>query len=160
MCIRDSITSAKGLGGGYPLSACVTNEYYGSCMMPGSHGGTYGGNPLAMHIGNAVIDEVLQEGFCDNVITKGKLLKRGLEDLKDEFPNIITEVKGEGLLLGLKIKQDYVKLADFIRRELVLTIPASNDVIRIIPPLVVREADIKEGLNRIKKALISFAGEV
>jgi acetylornithine/N-succinyldiaminopimelate aminotransferase len=156
----DIISSAKGLGGGYPLSACITNEHYGSCMMPGSHGGTYGGNPLAMHIGNAVIDEVLQEGFCDNVIAKGNLLKQGLEELKDEFPNIITEVKGQGLLLGLKIKQDYVKLADFIRRELVLTIPASNDVIRIIPPLVVSEADITEGLNRIKKALISFASEV
>ena len=156
----DIITSAKGLGGGYPLSACITNEYYGSCMMPGSHGGTYGGNPLAMHIGNAVIDEVLKAGFCDNIISKGKILKQGLENLKAEFPHIITEIKGEGLLLGLKIKQDYVKLADVIRKELVLTIPASNDVIRIIPPLVVNEADIAEGLNRINKALVNFTSEV
>ena len=156
----DIISSAKGLGGGYPLSACITNKHYGSCMMPGSHGGTYGGNPLAMHIGNVVIDEVLKVGFLENVLKNGKILKQGLENLKAEFPNIITEVKGEGLLLGIKIKRDYVKLADFIRKELVLTIPASNDVIRIIPPLVVNESDINEGLSRIRKALKNFAIEV
>ena len=155
----DIISSAKGLGGGYPLSACITNEHYGSCMMPGSHGGTYGGNPLAMQIGNAVIDEVLRDGFCDEIITKGNLLKSGLEKLQNDFPEIITEVKGEGLLLGLKIANDYVKLAHFIRNQRVLTIPASNDVIRVMPPLIVKKADIEEGLLRIRQALEIFHKE-
>ncbi|MBT4922810.1 MAG: aspartate aminotransferase family protein [Rickettsiales bacterium] len=155
----DIICSAKGIGGGFPLSACITNLEYGSCMIPGSHGGTYGGNPLAMSVGNCIIDEILSDGFLENVIKGGDFFKASLVELQREFPEIITEVKGLGFLLGLKIKNNYIKLADSLRIEGVLTVPASNDVIRFMPPLIIKEEDIALGIKRCRNALTKFKAE-
>jgi acetylornithine/N-succinyldiaminopimelate aminotransferase len=155
----DIICSAKGIGGGFPLSACITTKEYGACMIPGSHGGTYGGNPLAMSVGNCILDEVLSEGFLANVIKNGDILKESLVELQQAFPKVIKEVKGVGLLLGLKINKNYIKLADLMRQNGVLTVPASNDVIRFMPPLIITEQDINLGIERCRKALMTFKEE-
>jgi len=152
----DIIAVAKGLGGGFPIGACLVKREIGSSMTPGSHGGTYGGGPLSMSIGNAVMDQILKPGFYDKVKEKGEIFKEGLELLQRKYPEIITDVKGEGLLLGLEIKQDYVKLVEIIRENGALTIPASNDVIRIIPPLIIKKKDIKLALSILDQSLEQF----
>ena len=109
-----------------------------------------------MAIGNAVIDQVLKANFLDKVKDKGDFFKQGLESLKRKYPEIITEVKGEGLLLGIEIKKDYTELVEIIRKNGALTIPASNDVIRIIPPLIIKKKEIKLALSILDKSLEEF----
>jgi len=152
----DIIAVAKGIGGGFPLGACLVKKDIAAAMTMGSHGGTYGGNPLAMSVGNAVLDQVLKPGFLDKIKDKGDYFQKGLEALQRKYPDTITEVRGKGLLLGIKIKKDYMKLVEIIRDNGVLTIPASNDVIRIIPPLIIKKKEIKLALSILDKSLEEF----
>ncbi|MFO7478844.1 MAG: aspartate aminotransferase family protein [Methyloceanibacter sp.] len=138
----DIMATAKGLGGGFPVGACLTTEAVGSAMTAGSHGSTFGGNPLAMAVGNAVLDIVLEDGFLDHVAQMGLRLKQRLAALKDEHGEIIEDVRGQGLMLGLKCKVPNLKLLEALRAEKMLTVQASDNVVRLLPPLIVGEAEI------------------
>src|SRR6185312_13486312 len=118
----DIMATAKGLGGGFPVGACLTTAAVGSAMTTGSHGSTFGGNPLAMAVGNAVLDVLLEEGFLDHVAKMGLRLKQRLAALKDEHGDIIEEVRGQGLMLGLKCKVPNQKLLEALRTENMLTV--------------------------------------
>lgn len=144
--VPDIVTVAKGIGNGFPLGACLVTDKVASCMTAGTHGSTYGANPLAMSVGNAVLDIMLAEGFFTQVAERGKELQAGLQALQKEFPSVIEEVRGRGLLLGIKIRGSHYALVDRLREARLLTSPAADNVIRIIPPLIVSSAEISEAL--------------
>ncbi len=138
----DIMATAKGLGGGFPVGACLTTEEVGACMTPGSHGSTFGGNPLAMAVGNAVLDVVLEPGFLDHVSAMSLRLKQRLAALKDEHADIIEEVRGQGLMLGLKCKIPNQDLIKALVAQHMLTVQAGDNVVRLLPPLIVDEPEI------------------
>lgn len=148
----DIMAVAKGIGGGFPLGACVATEEAASGMKPGTHGTTYGGNPLAMAVGNAVLDVVLVDGFLDHVRDVALVFRQGLEGLKDRFPDVIEEIRGEGLMLGIKAKVPNIDLLVAMREEHLLAVPAGDNVIRLLPPLVVTAEEARDGLSRIERA--------
>jgi acetylornithine/N-succinyldiaminopimelate aminotransferase len=138
----DIMASAKGLGGGFPVGACLTTEAVGQAMTPGSHGSTFGGNPLAMAVGNAVLDVVLEPGFLEHVAQMGLRLKQRLAGLADEHSDIIAEVRGQGLMIGLKCKVENLKLLGALRDRGMLTVQAGDNVVRLLPPLIIGEDEI------------------
>ncbi len=144
--VPDIVTAAKGIGNGFPLAATLTTDKVSACMAPGTHGSTYGANPLAMAVGNAVLDVMLQDGFFSHVQAMGVLLKNGLETLQQQYPQIIEEVRGHGLLLGIKIAGSHHAFVERLRAQKLLTSPAQENVIRIIPPLIVNSAQVSEAL--------------
>ncbi len=153
--IPDIVATAKAIGGGFPLGACLIKKEAGQYMTAGTHGTTYGGNPLAMAVADAVLDEILSEGFLENVQKAGKLLKSELQKLQQEFPQIIQEVRGFGLMLGIKINDQIANtkiVQKFIDNQL-LTIPAGENVVRILPPLIIGENHIEEAIRKIRSAL-------
>jgi acetylornithine/N-succinyldiaminopimelate aminotransferase len=152
----DIMSTAKGLGGGFPVGACLTTEAVGSAMTAGSHGSTFGGNPLAMVVGNAVLDVVLEDGFLDHVAKMGLRLKQRLAALKDEHGDIIEEVRGQGLMLGLKCKAPNQKLLDALRAEKMLTVQAGDNVVRLLPPLIVGEAEIDLAGSKLDAACVAL----
>ncbi len=145
----DIMAVAKGIGGGFPLGACLATEDAASGMKAGTHGSTYGGNPLAMAVGNAVLDVVLADGFLEHVRDVALVFRQGLAELKDRFPGVIEEIRGEGLMLGIKAKVPSAELLQAMRDEHILGVPAGDNVIRLLPPLVVTAEDAREGLNRV-----------
>ena len=149
----DIMAVAKGIGGGFPLGACLATAEAASGMVAGTHGSTYGGNPLAMAVGNAVVDVVLSEGFLQNVRDVSLVFRQGLASLKDRFPDIIEDIRGEGLLLGVKAAIPSGELLQAIRAEHLLGIPAGDNVVRLLPPLIVTAEDAREGLNRLERAV-------
>jgi len=138
----DIMATAKGLGGGFPVGACLSTAEVGDAMTPGSHGSTFGGNPLAMAVSNAVLDVVLAPGFLDHVAAMGLRLKQRLAALKDEHHAIIAEVRGQGLMLGLKCKVPNQLLLKALAAERMLTVQAGDNVVRLLPPLIIGEAEI------------------
>ena len=148
----DILTSAKGLGGGFPIGACLATADAALGLSAGVHGTTFGGNPLAMAIGNAVLDVVLAPGFIDNVARLGLLARQKLAQIKDAHPRIVEEVRGEGLMIGLKLKMSPAEFAGFARTEHLLTIPAGDQVVRILPPLVITDEELSEGVRRLDAA--------
>ena len=148
----DIMTVAKGIGGGFPLGAFLTTTDAGKGMTPGTHGSTYGGNPLATAVGNAVLDVVLADGFIDGVAAKGLRFKQKLAALKDRHHDIIEDVRGEGLLLGLKLRVPPAEFVKSARESGVLVIPAADDVVRLIPPLTITEDEIGLGVERLENA--------
>ncbi len=152
----DIMATAKGLGGGFPVGACLTTAAVGSAMTAGSHGSTFGGNPLAMAVGNAVLDVVLEEGFLDHVAKMGLRLKQRLAALKDEHGEIIEEVRGQGLMLGLKCKVSNQKLLEALRAEKMLTVQAGDNVVRLLPPLIVGEAEIDLAGSKLDAACVAL----
>jgi len=152
----DIMATAKGLGGGFPVGACLMTEAVGSAMTAGSHGSTFGGNPLAMAVGNAVLDIVLEDGFLDHVAQMGLRLKQRLAALKNEHGEIIEEVRGQGLMLGLKCKVSNVKLLEALRAEKMLTVQAGDNVIRLLPPLIVGEAEIDLACTKLDAACVAL----
>ena len=138
----DIMASAKGLGGGFPVGACLTTEAVGQAMTPGTHGSTFGGNPLAMAVGNAVLDVILAPGFLEHVAQIGLRLKQRLAGLADEHSDIINEVRGQGLMMGLQCKPENVTLLAALRERGMLTVPAGDNVVRLLPPLIVSEDEI------------------
>jgi len=152
----DVMATAKGLGGGFPVGAVLTTEEVGSAMAPGSHGSTFGGNPLAMAVGNAVLDVVLAPGFLDHVAAMGLRLKQRLAALKDEHDDIIEEVRGQGLMLGLKGKVPNQSLLQALAAERMLTVQAGDNVLRLLPPLIVGESEIDEACTTIEAACLEL----
>jgi acetylornithine/N-succinyldiaminopimelate aminotransferase len=152
----DIMATAKGLGGGFPVGTCLMTEAVGSAMTAGSHGSTFGGNPLAMAVANAVLDVVLEDGFLDRVAGMGLRLKQRLAALKDEHGDIIEEVRGQGLMLGLKCKVPNQKLLEALRAEKMLTVQAGDNVVRLLPPLIVGEAEIDLACANLDAACVAL----
>ena len=147
----DIVPIAKGIGGGFPVGACLVNKKAGSGMKPGSHGSTFGGNPLAMSVGNAVLDIILEKGFLDQVVKQGKYFENELLKLKEKFPSVIEEVRGKGLLRGIKLKVENTQFLNELFEYKMLAVKASENVVRLLPPLIVTEKEIDEGISIIEK---------
>jgi acetylornithine/N-succinyldiaminopimelate aminotransferase len=148
----DVMAIAKGIGGGFPIGACLATERAAKGMTAGTHGSTFGGNPLATAVGNAVLDIILADGFLEHVQKMGLLLKQKLARLKDEHPSIIEEVRGLGLMIGLKCKVTNTELVDAALAQKLLVIGAGDNVVRLLPPLVARDADISEAVAKLDRA--------
>lgn len=149
----DICALAKGIGGGFPLGACLATEKVAKYMAVGMHGSTFGGNPLATSVGNAVLAELLSPGFLENVEVRGKSLKNKLEDLASKFP-MIEEVRGKGLMLGIKVKMNNQKFAEELSHRGLLTVGVTSDnVLRILPPLIITEKEIDEGIKILTQYL-------
>ena len=149
----DIMGIAKAIGGGFPLGACLATAEAAKGMTTGTHGSTFGGNPLAMAAGNAVLDVVLAPGFLDHVRRCAVLFNQRLAELKDRYANLIAEIRGEGLLLGLRAVRSSAELVDEFRAEKLLTVAAGDNVVRLLPPLIIAEAEIAEAVARIDRAL-------
>ncbi|MEO0547806.1 MAG: aspartate aminotransferase family protein [Pseudomonadota bacterium] len=149
----DIMGIAKGIGGGFPVGACLATEDAAKGMQPGSHGTTYGGNPLAMAVGNAVLDVVLEDGFLDAVQDKAIFMRQRLAEVVDTYPQLLEEVRGDGLLQGIKCKATNTDVVAAMRDQHLLAVPAGDNVVRLIPPLTVTEDDIKEAVARLTTAL-------
>ena len=148
----DIMSLAKALGGGFPIGACLATAEAASGMTPGSHGSTFGGNPLAVAAANAVMDVMLEPGFFDRVKRMSLLFKQKLASVVDRHPHVVSEVRGEGLLIGLKAVVPAADLVAALREHKLLTVGAGENVVRFLPPLIVSEADIAESIQRIEAA--------
>ncbi len=148
----DIMAIAKGIGGGFPMGACLATAEAGKGMTAGTHGSTFGGNPLAMAVGNAVLDVVLAPGFLDNVRQTSLLFKQRLAELKDRHPKVIADVRGAGLLLGIRAQCPAGELVDALRAEKMLTVSSGDNVVRLLPPLIIGEAEVAEAIGRIDRA--------
>ena len=147
----DIVPIAKGIGGGFPIGAVLMTKKVASGMIPGTHGSTFGGNPLAMSIGNAVLDQIFKKGFLQNVQKTSKYFHSELNKLKNQYPKIIKEVRGIGLLIGLQLFHDQTKFIKKLMDNKLLTIRAGENVIRILPPLNVKKKEIDLAIKIIKK---------
>ena len=147
----DIVPIAKGIGGGFPLGACLVTKKVAAGMTAGSHGSTFGGNPLAMTVGNAVLDVIFKKGFLDNVKEKGKYFDQGLNKIKNKYPKIIGEIRGIGLIKGLKMLVDNVEFIEKLMNHKMLTVKAEENVIRLFPPLIVENKELDEAINKIEK---------
>jgi acetylornithine/N-succinyldiaminopimelate aminotransferase len=156
----DVMPIAKGIGGGFPLGACLASAEASKGMTAGTHGSTYGGNPLATALGNAVLDAVLEPGFLDHVKRIGLLFKQRLAELKDRHPAVIAEVRGEGLLVGLRCVVPNSKVVEALRAEKMLVPAAADNVIRLFPPLIAGETEIGEAITRIDRACSALEREL
>jgi acetylornithine/N-succinyldiaminopimelate aminotransferase len=148
----DVMAVAKALGGGFPVGACLATNEAGKGMTAGTHGSTFGGNPLAMAVGNAVLDVMLKPGFLDHVRKMSLLLKQRLAEIKDRYGSVISEVRGEGLLIGLKVVPPAGELVDALRAEKMITVGAGDNVVRLLPPLIIDEAQVADAVDRIDRA--------
>ncbi|WP_075291063.1 aspartate aminotransferase family protein [Pararhizobium arenae] len=148
----DIMAVAKGIGGGFPLGACLATAEAASGMIAGTHGSTYGGNPLAMAVGNAVLDVVLADGFLEHVRDVALVFRQGLASIADRFPDVVESIRGDGLMLGLKAKVPSAELLQAIRAEQLLAVPAGENVIRLLPPLTVTAEEARDGMARIERA--------
>ncbi len=156
----DIMAVAKGIGGGFPLGACLSTFEAGKGMTAGTHGTTYGGNPLAMAVGNAVLDEVLKPGFLTHVEKISNFMRQGLAAIKDRHPSVIEDVRGEGLLLGVKAKVPNTDLVAALRDQKMLTVGAGDNVVRLLPPLIISEDEVREGLARLEKACAALETKI
>ena len=138
---------AKALGGGFPIGACLATTEAAKGMTPGTHGSTFGGNPLAMAVGNAVLDVMLAPGFLEHVQRCRCCLKQQLAGICDRYPDIASEVRGKGLLIGIKAVIPAGDLSNALRDEKLLTVAAGDNVVRLLPPLIVNEAEIEEAVE-------------
>ena len=150
--VPDVMGIAKSIGGGFPLGACLATAEAGKGMTAGTHGSTFGANPLAMAVGNAVLDVVLAPGFLDKVRRSAILFRQRLAEIKDRYPSVVTDVRGEGLLLGLVAACPNGELVDAMRAEKLLAVAAGDNVVRMLPPLIIEEPDIAEAVDRIDRA--------
>ncbi|MCB1446934.1 MAG: aspartate aminotransferase family protein [Rhizobiaceae bacterium] len=150
--VPDIMAVAKGIGGGFPMGACLATAEAASGMVAGTHGSTYGGNPLAMAVGNAVLDVVLAEGFLRHVEDVALVFRQGLASLKDRYPEVIEEIRGMGLMIGIKAKIPAGDLIQAMRAEKLLGVLAGDNVVRLLPPLVTTAEEARLGLARLEKA--------
>ena len=154
--VPDIMTVAKAIGNGFPLGVCLTSKRVGSTMDFGSHGSTYGGNPLASAVGNAVLDIMLEENFLNNVLDVSKNLFTGLQLIQKDFPNVIELVRGKGLMLGIKCKVENTNFVENARSNKLLSVKASDNVVRLMPPLILTLKESNEGLEKIRSTCESF----
>jgi acetylornithine/N-succinyldiaminopimelate aminotransferase len=152
----DVMAVAKGLGGGFPIGAILATEAAAKGMTPGTHGSTFGGNPLATAVGNAVLDAVLEPGFLASVNQKALSLRQGLAQLKDQYPHAIEDVRGQGLLAGVKLKPPAGDVVNACFGEKLLTVSAGENVLRVLPPLNITDAELREVVERLSRALASL----
>ena len=154
--IPDIVPIAKGIGSGFPIGACLMTKKVASCMTPGSHGSTFGGNPLAMSVGNAVLDIIFKKGFLKNVQKISKYFHKELHKLQSEYPKVVKEVRGAGLLVGLKISKDQTEFIKKLSDNKLLTVKASENVVRLLPPLTVKKQNIDEAVTILKKVCKTY----
>ncbi len=152
----DIVPIAKGLGGGFPIGAVLMSKKAASGMTPGTHGSTFGGNPLAMSVGNEVLNQIFKKGFLKNVQKISKYFHYELNKLKNEYPKIIKEVRGVGLLIGLQLYKEQTRFIQKLQDNKLLTIKASENVIRILPPLNVKKFEIDLAIKIIRKVCKNF----
>ena len=152
----DIVPIAKGIGGGFPIGACLMTKKVASCMGPGSHGSTFGGNPLAMSVGNAVLDKILKKNFLKNVRDAGYYFHDRLHQLQSDFPNVIKEVRGLGLLIGIKVIPDQNLFIKKLLANKLLTIRAAENVVRLLPPLTVKKENIDQAIVILRKVCKTF----
>jgi len=153
----DIMALAKALGGGIPIGACLATAEASKGMTAGTHGSTFGGNPLAMAAGNAVLDVITADGFLDKMRKNSLLLKQRLAELKDRHASVIAEVRGEGLLIGLRMVPPASEMVDELRAEKMITVAAGDNVVRLLPPLIIGENEIAEAFARIDRACMRLA---
>ena len=149
--LPDIVPIAKGIGGGFPLGACLVNKKAAKGMTLGTHGSTFGGNPLAMAIGNSVLDILFEKDFFKKVKQKGDYFDSELNKIKNKYPKIISEVRGEGLMKGIKVLVDNIKFIKNLMNHKMLTVKAEENVIRLFPPLTVENKEIDEAIKKIQK---------
>ena len=149
--VPDIVPIAKGIGGGFPLGACLVTKKVSVGMTPGTHGSTFGGNPLAMSVGNAVLDIIFGKDFLENVKQKGKYFDQGLNKMKDKYPKIIAEIRGAGLIKGLKMLVDNTVFIKKLMNHKMLAIKAEENVTRLFPPLIVNNKELDEAIEKIDK---------
>jgi acetylornithine/N-succinyldiaminopimelate aminotransferase len=149
----DVMSSAKGIGGGFPLGAVLAKEKVAQYLKPGTHGTTYGGNPLACSAGNAVLDVILAPGFLDGVDRVARQLWRGLLALRDRHPAVIEDIRGAGLLLGMKLRPEVANgdAQAAAVAEGLLTVAAGQNVLRVAPPLVIGAAEVEQALEMLDR---------
>ena len=147
----DIVPIAKGIGGGFPIGAVLMTKKVASCMVPGTHGSTFGGNPLAMSIGDAVLDQIFKKGFLKNVKKISVHFHKELNKIKNDYPKIIEEVRGIGLLIGLKLFNNQIKFIKKLENNKLLTIKAAENVVRILPPLNVSKSEVDLAIQIIRK---------
>ena len=152
----DIVPIAKGIGGGFPIGAVLMNKKVASGMIAGTHGSTFGGNPLAMQIGNTVFDIISKKGFLNNVKKNSKYFLNELNKIKNEYPEIIEEVRGRGFLIGLKLKKDQSNFIKKLMNNKLLTIRAAENVVRILPPLNVKKTELILALKIIKRVCSEY----
>jgi len=155
----DIMGLAKALGGGFPVGACLATQEAAKGMTAGTHGSTFGGNPLAMSAANAVLDVMLAPGFFEHVQRIGLLFKQRLAEIKDRYPSVLAEVRGEGLLVGLRAMVPAGELVDALRAEKMIAVAAGDNVVRLLPPLIVGEPEIAEGIARLDRACKRLAAQ-
>ena len=142
---------AKGIGGGFPLGAVLMNKKVASGMVPGTHGSTFGGNPLAMSVGNAVLDQIFKKKFLENIQKISKYFHNELNSIKKDYSKLIKEVRGVGLLIGLQLFNDQTKFIKKLQDNKLLTIRAGENTIRILPPLNVKKSEMNLAIKIIRK---------
>ena len=147
----DIVPIAKGIGGGFPIGAVLMNKKVASGMTPGTHGSTFGGNPLAMAVGNTVMDIVSKKNFLNNVKKLSKYFLIKLNQIKDKYPTIIKEIRGRGLLIGIQLHKDQTVFIKKLMKNKLLTIRAAENVVRILPPLNVKKKELDQALKIINK---------
>jgi acetylornithine/N-succinyldiaminopimelate aminotransferase len=152
----DIVPIAKGIGGGFPIGACLMTKKVASGMTPGSHGSTFGGNPLAMSVGNAVLDLILKKGFLKNVQLVAQYFHNELLKLQSEFPSIIKEIRGIGLLIGIKVSPELNLFIKKLSDNKLLTIRAAENVVRLLPPLNVKKENIDQAIVILRKVCKTF----
>jgi len=152
----DIVPIAKGIGGGFPIGAVLMNKKVASAMIAGSHGSTFGGNPLAMSVGNTVMDIVTKKSFLNNVKSLSKYFLESLNNIKSKHPNTIKEIRGKGLLIGIQLYKDPTKFIQKLMDNRLLTIRAAENVIRVLPPLNVKKNEINNALKIISKVCNDF----
>jgi acetylornithine/N-succinyldiaminopimelate aminotransferase len=148
----DVMALAKALGGGFPVGACLATREAAKGMTAGTHGSTFGGNPLAMSAANAVLDVMLEPGFLQHVRRIELLFKQRLAQIKDHYPSVIAEVRGAGLLVGVRALVPNGELVDALRAEKMIAVSAGDNVVRLLPPLIISEPEIAEGVARLDRA--------
>ncbi len=156
----DIMAIAKGIGGGFPMGACLATAEAAKGMTAGTHGTTFGGNPLAMAVGNAVLDVVLEPDFLDRVARAGLLLKQRLAELKDRHPAVIADIRGEGLMMGIRTHIPNTDLVRAAQDHDLLVISAGDNVVRLLPPLIVGDAEISSALDRLDRACSDLEEEM
>ncbi|MFM7673432.1 MAG: aspartate aminotransferase family protein [Candidatus Fonsibacter sp.] len=147
----DIVPIAKGIGTGFPVGACLVNKKVAVGMKPGTHGSTFGGNPLAMAVANAVLDVILKKGFMEHVQEVGVYFEKGLKDIQKKYTNVIAEVRGIGLLRGIKLNVDNGKFLDHLFKHKMLGMKGGDNVVRLLPPLIVENKHIDQALEAISK---------
>ena len=157
--VPDIMALAKALGGGFPVGACLATHEAAKGMTAGTHGSTFGGNPLAMSAANATLDVMLAPGFFERLQRTALVFKQRLAEIKDRYPSLIAEVRGEGLLIGLRALVPAGELVEAIRAEKMITVSSGDNVVRLLPPLIISEPEIAEGIARLDRACAKLSGK-